>query len=72
MDATNPLQREWSVMLIRNLCDSNDQMQEAISKLKIQDFSGKTQEILNKYQGKKQELEEIRIALEKGRAARKD
>lgn len=36
-------------MLIRNLCDSNDEMQLAISNLKVFEFNDKTKEILNKY-----------------------
>ncbi|EAR92917.2 spinocerebellar ataxia type 10 domain protein (macronuclear) [Tetrahymena thermophila SB210] len=66
MDETNPLQREWSVMLIRNLCDSNDEMQSAISNLKMFEFSDRTKEILQKYQAKKEELEQIRQSMKDG------
>ncbi|KAL4490906.1 hypothetical protein ABPG72_008642 [Tetrahymena utriculariae] len=66
MDETNPLQREWSVILIRNLCDSNDEMQSAISNIKMFEFSDRTKEILQKYQAKREELEQIRQSMKDG------
>lgn len=68
MDDKNPLQREWSIMLIRNICDGNEEMQLAISKLEVRHFSEKTKEVLDKYQAKKEEIDKIR-ALARGGAA---
>ena len=54
-------------MLIRNMCDSNNYVQDAIKNLKTIDFDTKTQEILDKYQIKREELEKIKTNFERNK-----
>ncbi|KRX10631.1 Armadillo-type fold [Pseudocohnilembus persalinus] len=59
VEVHDPLSREWSIVLIRNLCDSNDEIQDKIAAMKVIHFDDKIKEIVQKYQMKRKELENI-------------
>jgi len=49
IDTNNPYIREWSILLIKNLTESNPKIQEKIAKLKVTDLDSKSKELLKKF-----------------------